>query len=100
MILSGIIAELFIKDILTKYYIFAIGTIAYGIIVWKIVEIMNFFKGKNEDKKRNLGWYFILGWLCYPLAFFFNDNAKFIVYSIGDFVNKGLYSISLNQIIV
>jgi bacteriorhodopsin len=100
MIVSGIIAEIFVKDTLTKYYIFAIGSIAYGIIIWKIVEIMNFFKEKGEEKKRNLGWYFILGWLCYPLAFFVNDEAKFIVYSIGDFINKGLYSISLNQIIV
>lgn len=100
MIISGIVAEIFVKDTLTKYYIFAIGSIAYGIIIWKIVEIMNFFKEKGEEKKRNLGWYFILGWLCYPLAFFVNDEAKFIVYSIGDFINKGLYSISLNQIIV
>jgi bacteriorhodopsin len=100
MIISGIIAELFVKDVTTKFWIFAIGTIAYGVIIWKIVEIMNFFKDKGESKKHNLGWYFIIGWLCYPLAFFLGDEAKFIVYSFGDFVNKGLYSISLNEIIV
>jgi len=99
MIITGMIAEIFVKDKLKKYYLFTIGTVAYGIIFWKVIEIMNFFKSKNQDKKKNLGWFFIFGWLIYPLAFFLNDEAKFIAYSFGDFINKGIYSIYLTEII-
>ncbi len=99
MIITGIIAEIFVDDKLKKYYLFTIGSIAYGIIFWKVIEIMNFFKSKNQNKKKNLGWFFIFGWLIYPLAFFLNDEAKFIAYSFGDFINKGIYSIYLSQII-
>jgi bacteriorhodopsin len=99
MIVSGMIAEIFVKDKITKYVLFIIGTIAYVIIFWKILEIMNFYGDKRETKKQRLGFYFLIGWLVYPLAFFFNDEFKFILYSFGDFINKGLYSISLNEII-
>jgi bacteriorhodopsin len=99
MIVSGMVAELFVKDTITKYIFFIIGGIAYGVIFWKVLEIMNFYSDKHETKKQRLGFYFLIGWLVYPLAFFLNDEFKFILYSIGDFINKGLYSISLNEII-
>jgi bacteriorhodopsin len=99
MIICGMIAEIFVKDVSVKFWLFAIGTIAYGIIFWKILEIMNFFRDKGETKKKNLGWFFIFGWAIYPLAFFLGDEAKFILYSFGDFINKGIYSIYLSEII-
>jgi len=99
MIVSGMVAELFVKDTMTKYIFFIIGGIAYGVIFWKVLEIMNFYSDKRETKKQRLGFYFLIGWMVYPLAFFLNDEFKFILYSIGDFINKGLYSISLNEII-
>jgi bacteriorhodopsin len=80
MIVSGMIAEIFIENKITKFYLFGIGTIAYGIIFWKVIEIMKFLKNKNQTNKKNLGWFFIFGWLIYPLAFFLNDEAKFIAY--------------------
>jgi len=99
MIITGMIAEVFVTNPMYKYYLFVIGSIAYLVIFIKILEIMSFLKDKNKEKERRLGWFFIFGWLIYPLAFFLSDNAKFIVYSIGDFINKGLYSIYLSNIL-
>ena len=99
MIACGMIAEVFVTNPIYRYYLFVIGCIAYLVIFIKILEIMSFFKDKNMYEERRLGWFFIFGWLVYPIAFFLNDEAKFIVYSIGDFINKGLYSIYLGEIL-
>ena len=99
MIVCGMIAEVFVTNPIYKYYLFTIGCIAYLVIFIKILEIMSFFKDKNKYEERRLGWFFIFGWLVYPIAFFLNDEAKFVVYSIGDFINKGLYSIYLSNIL-
>ena len=80
--------------------------VAYGIIVWKIIEIMKYYNDNIEnvnidkaESKMNLGYFFIFGWLIYPIGYFFNDNAKYLAYSFGDFINKGLYSLALNNVI-
>lgn len=99
MIVSGIIAENFVKNRLYKYYIFIIGSLAYLVIFIKILEIMSFFSDKNQYGKKQLGYFFLIGWLIYPLGFFFNEEFKFVLYSIGDFINKGIYSIVLNNIL-
>ena len=103
MIISGILSEIFINHKTWKYILYGIGMVAYGIIVWKIVEIMFHFKDNpqidNSKSKMNLGYFFIFGWIIYPIGYFFKENAKYLVYSFGDFVNKGLYSLALNNVI-
>lgn len=96
MIIAGMIAEF--KNNNLFYWI---GCLAYVVIFIEIVRIMNFYSSetnKNENRK-NLGWFFIFGWLIYPIAYFFNDNIKYILYSIADFINKGIYSIYLYSVI-
>lgn len=106
MIVSGILSEIFVSHRQWQLVLYGIGMVAYGIIIWKIVEIMKYYNDNvdnpNIDKaesKMNLGYFFIFGWLVYPIGYFFNDNAKYLVYSFGDFINKGLYSLALNSVI-
>lgn len=96
MMVCGIFAEIFSDNKTLSYILFILGTIAYGVIVYEIVNIMNYFQSIHHEAK-NLGWYFILGWLIYPIGFFMEQNSKYILYSFGDFINKGLYSMSLNS---
>lgn len=99
MIILGIIAEIFVKDFKIKLLCFILSSLGYVFIIIKIIDIMNFFNDKNLKRQRNLGWFFIIGWLIYPIGFFFGDEVKYILYSIGDFINKGLYSISLTELL-
>jgi sensory rhodopsin len=98
MILSGIVAE-FTSNRNVAIIFYIIGMVAYGIIIWKVVEIMNFFKGADRTDERNLGWFFILGWLIYPIGFILPTEPKYILFSIGDFINKGIYSIALSNVL-
>jgi bacteriorhodopsin len=99
MIIAGALSEIFVNHKTWKYILYGIGMVAYGIIIWKIVEIMKYYNDNPDidkaESKMNLGYFFIFGWLVYPIGYFFNDNAKYLVYSFGDFINKGLYSIAL-----
>lgn len=103
MIISGILSEIFVNHKTWQYILYGIGMIAYGIIVWKIIEIMKYYKENTSiekaEEKYNLGFFFIFGWLIYPVGYFFNNNYKYLVYSFGDFINKGLYSLALNNVI-
>jgi len=103
MIVSGILSEIFVNHRKWQLILYGIGMIAYGIIIWKIVEIMKYYSDNatidKAESKMNLGYFFIFGWLIYPLGYFFNDNAKYLAYSFGDFINKGLYSLALNNVI-
>jgi hypothetical protein len=64
-----------------------------------VVDIMNFFKREGMYDERNLGWFFILGWLIYPIGFILSPEPKYILFSIGDFINKGIYSIALSNVL-
>lgn len=103
MIISGALSEIFVSHKTWQYILYGIGMVAYGIIIWKIVEIMKYYNDNSTidkaESKINLGYFFIFGWLVYPIGYFFNDNAKYLVYSFGDFINKGLYSLALNNVI-
>jgi bacteriorhodopsin len=92
MIITGVIAEFWGSKLL-----FVIGCLAYVYIIVKVLEIMNHFRNIGQENKRNLGWFFIFGWLIYPLGFYLNNELKFIAFSIADFVNKGIYSIMLSD---
>jgi sensory rhodopsin len=96
MILAGIVAE-FTSNKTLAIISYLVGMVAYGIIIWKVVEIMNFFKKEERNDERNLGWFFILGWAIYPVAFILPVEPKYILFSIGDFINKGIYSIALSD---
>jgi bacteriorhodopsin len=103
MIISGALSEIFVNHKTWKYILYGIGMVAYGIIVWKIIEIMKYYKDNSSidkaEEKSNLGYFFIFGWLIYPIGYFFKDNYKYIAYSFGDFINKGLYSLALQNTI-
>lgn len=100
MMIFGIVAEFFNFSKKTKIILFSIGFLAYVYIFIEILKIMNFFNNKGDDvskSKANLGYFFLIGWLVYPVGFFLPFESKFVLYSFGDFVNKGLYSIALQN---
>jgi sensory rhodopsin len=96
----GILAEFLNVSFKIKILLYTIGCLGYVYIFIEIVRIMNFFKNKKDSissDKANLGYYFLIGWLIYPIGFFLPFEPKFILYSFGDFINKGLYSIALQS---
>lgn len=95
MIICGIFAEIFFQNKPIAIWFYFLGCLAYILIIIKIVDIMNFFNNLNLKSRKNLGWFFIFGWLIYPIGYFFSDNVKYSLYSIGDFINKGVYSLFL-----
>lgn len=99
MIVFGALAEIFATDRKTRLICFGIGTLGYVYILIQVIRIMSYFNDKNMPKHANLGYFFIFGWALYPIGFFLGDEAKYSLYSIGDFINKGLYSLFLNELI-
>jgi sensory rhodopsin len=100
MMIFGIAAEFFTFSFKTKMILYTIGCLGYVYIFIEILRIMNFFnnQGDNVSKsKANLGYFFLIGWLIYPIGFFLTFESKFVLYSFGDFINKGLYSIALQN---
>jgi sensory rhodopsin len=100
MMVFGIFAEFFAPSKKISYLLFGIGCLAYVYIFIEIIRIMTFFNDKNQGDKANIGYFFLLGWLVYPIGFFLPFESKFILYSIGDFINKGLYSIALQKVMI
>jgi len=96
MILAGIVAE-FTSNKKIAIISYLVGVAAYGIIIWKVVEIMNFFKREERIDERNLGWFFIFGWAIYAIAFLLPAEPKYILFSVADFINKGIYSLVLSD---
>jgi sensory rhodopsin len=99
MMIFGILAEFFSPNKKISILLFSLGCLAYGYIFIEIIRIMKFFNENGESDKGRLGYFFLIGWLVYPIGFFLPFNAKFILYSFGDFINKGLYSLALTEII-
>ena len=96
MILTGIVAE-FTTNKNLAIISYLIGMVAYGFIIWKVIDIMNFFEKEERIDAKNLGWFFIIGWTIYPIGFLLPSEPKYILFSIGDFINKGIYSIALSN---
>jgi len=103
MMVCGILSEILLpRNKRLAYFLFILGSLFYVYIFIEVLRIMRFFnktKGQNYVKKNRLGYFFLLGWSIYPIGFFLPSDFKYILYSIGDFINKGLYSISLQSII-
>ncbi len=100
MMIFGIAAEFFDFSKKTKLIFFSIGCLAYVYIFIETIRIMTFFNNQgtqNSKDKANLGYFFLLGWLMYPVGFFLPFEYKFTLYSFADFINKGLYSIALQN---
>ena len=98
MMIFGIFAEFFTNKKLS-IFLFSLGCLAYVYIVIEVIRIMKFFNDNDQSNKSILGYFFLIGWLVYPIGFFLPFNAKFILYSFGDFINKGLYSLALTEVI-
>lgn len=96
------VAQEYLKHIKwIKQLIYLVILIAFSLIVWRIADIMKFFKSlKNEggDARYRLGYFLIFGWLLYLGSMFIDrkNELKFIVYALGDLVTKALYSLALN----
>jgi len=97
MMIFGIIAEFFTTNKKLSLFFYILGCLAYVYIFVEIIRIMNFFSDKGQKSRKDLGYFFLIGWLLYPIGFFFPFESKFIIYSIADFINKGLYSIALQN---
>lgn len=98
MMICGIFAEFFAPNKKISMLLYSIGCLGYVYIFIEIIRIMNFFNDKQQENKANIGYFFLIGWLIYPIGFFLPFESKFILYSIGDFSNKGLYSIALQNV--
>jgi len=105
MIISGTLMDFFRENKKVVIYFNLLFLIGYGLLVWQITRLMKFFK--NEDiygkrmEKHNLGFFFIFGWFVYLVALNMSPiyETKFILYSISDFITKGLYSFAANTAI-
>lgn len=95
MMIFGIAAEFFNFSFKTKIILYSIGCLGYVYIFIEVLRIMNYFRNNNMSDKANLGYFFLIGWWIYPVGFFLPFESKFTLYSFGDFINKGLYSIAL-----
>lgn len=83
----------------TGYKSFVLSFIPYIYILYEIKQIQSMFKAKKMYQHEALGNFFIYGWAIYPLAFYAPNTYKYILYSIGDFINKGVYSIMLYKLL-
>jgi sensory rhodopsin len=95
MMIFGILSEFFTFSFKTKMILYTIGCLGYVYIFIEVLRIMNYFRDNNMSNKANLGYFFLIGWIIYPVGFFLPFESKFTLYSFGDFINKGLYSIAL-----
>jgi sensory rhodopsin len=99
MMIFGIVAEFFNFSWKLKLFFYTLGCLGYVYIFIEVLRIMKFFNDNSMSEKANLGYYFLIGWIIYPIGFFLPFESKFILYSFGDFINKGLYSISLVNVL-
>ena len=82
-----------------SYKWFILSIIPYLFILSEIIKIQKMFSKNGMNEYSSLGNFFIYGWAVYPLAFYAPDKLKFVLYSLGDFINKGVYSIMLYDIL-
>jgi bacteriorhodopsin len=94
MVALGYVAETEIG-----YKSFILSFIPYLYILYEITQMQTMYRDKNMPEYESLGNFFIYGWAIYPLAFYAPMSYKYIIYSIGDFVNKGMYSIMLYKLL-
>lgn len=99
MMIFGIFAEFFAPNRTISFALFIIGSLGYVYIFYEITNIMEYFRTMQMTSKKNLGYFFLLGWLIYPIGFYLSFESKFTLYSFGDFINKGLYSIALGNVL-
>lgn len=93
MVLLGYLAEQ------NNHTMFIASSLCYVYILKQIRDMQEMFKSQGLHREQALGNYFIIGWLAYPLAFYAADDTKYAIYTIADFINKGLYSLSLYDIL-
>jgi hypothetical protein len=66
---------------------------------------MKFFKNFHSeagDARYRLGYFLIFGWVLYLGSMFISRDSelKFIIYALGDFITRALYSLALNTAII
>jgi hypothetical protein len=105
MIFAGVIREYASHVVWLKQLTYLIIAACFGLIVWRLSLIMKYFKNFHSnagDARYRLGYFLIFGWVLYLGSMFISrDNElKFIVYALGDFITRALYSLALNTALV
>ena len=101
MIFCGVIHEYASHVVWLKDLVYLIIAGCFGLIVWRLIDIMKFFKNFHSeagDARYRLGYFLIFGWVLYLISMFISkDNElKFIIYALGDLITRALYSLALN----
>jgi len=96
MVILGFFAEYTTEN---SYFLFVLSFVPYLYILYEIKQIQKMFNDKNMSDHATLGNFFIYGWAVYPIAFYAPDTYKYTLYSIGDFINKGVYSMFLYKLL-
>lgn len=78
---------------------FLVSMLPYLYILYEIKSIQKMFDKKGLVDHSQLGNFFIYGWAVYPLAFYAPGPYKYGMYTVGDFVNKGVYSLMLYRVL-
>lgn len=105
MIFCGVIHEYTSNILWLKRFIYLIIAGCFSLIVWRLADIMKFFKSFNSEggiARYRLGYFLIFGWILYLASMFISrsNELKFIVYAFGDLITRALYSLALNTAII
>jgi len=105
MIFCGVIQEYASHILWLKDLVYLIIATSFSLIIWKLSDIMKFFKNFHSeagDARYRLGYFLIFGWILYLVSMFISRDSelKFIIYALGDFITRALYSLALNTAIV
>jgi hypothetical protein len=105
MIFSGVIHTYASHIVWLNQFTYIVIAVCFSLIVWRISDIMKFFKGfhsEGGDARYRLGYFLIFGWVLYLVSMFISRDSelKFIIYALGDFITRALYSLALNTAIV
>ena len=99
MIYSGYYAEFVCKTERSKQVAYFVGMVALVLILYYVQKWNDYLVKQGVDTGR-LSNFFYIGWSFYGVNFMNpNPALKQSVYNILDLVNKGLYSIHLDEVI-
>lgn len=99
MVLFAILGNVYYHNFKFRLICFFVVSLCYTFITYNVVKIQNFFKGKNKFRNADLGNFFIIGWLIFPLITLFQGEFLLMILIVFDFFNKVLYGIALNNVI-
>lgn len=97
MIISGFFGELFVNTPALHYGLFALASVCWVIIVWKILNAVKYLPDWIDPHTascvRLMSKFILFGWLIYPIGYLIPSTGlpaevRELLYNIGDIVNK------------